>query len=279
MGKLLNLKSAFDQRLIQGVDATYRLAHKFIPREHARLLARSAKELDKTRRGRCVILGNGPSVKELEFGKFANVPTFAVNFFYKHPEAHVINPDYYAIIDSKVANGIWPIEMIDDILNNFPNVKLFLSINFLKNSAVRKFIDNPRVYWIRPRLLPHVNLRPILSLKGPLIGTNVVVSSIGIATAMGFTKIGIVGVDGDGLLREILDRPSHFYEGDKDHSLRSFESMVQSLELSAKSLWAWSGFVKTHGRCGVEIVNLCKGGIMDCMKRVSQDSWLDSTDG
>lgn len=277
MGKLLDLKLLVDHRLLGLVNLARAIKKiKLSSSQRSALRATRRKFKSFSRRGeKILICGNGPSINELDFTLFESCDSVVANFFYKHPKAKELNPKFYVIIDGKIVDGIWPVTMIDEIFERFPDTELFLDVRWLNSALLKPYVGRKGINWILPSLLPTAYSKPRRDLAAPLCGLNVVASAIGIATSVGYTKIGIAGVDGDGLFREILDRPSHFYEGAKDISMSSFESMVKSLVLSTENLWAWQGIVQTHSAEGINLVNVCRGGIMDCMKRVSPTSFLN----
>lgn len=276
MGALLDLKFDIDHRLL-GLVNGWRAVRALVglSSDKSAALRRTQEALTGTGSGkRCLLCGNGPSLNEVSLELFADTPSFCANYFYKHPDAAALDPDYYFIIDGKLISGIWPVSMIDEIFAMFPKTRLFLDVRWRDEPVLAPYRDDERIYWILPIAFPNAFLRPRRRLDRAVCGLNVVSAMISVATAMGFTDLGIAGVDGDGLFREILDMQSHFYEGAKDHSMRDYESMVKSLMLSTESLWAWNGIVKTHARKEIRLQNLCLGGIMDCMPRVSPEDFL-----
>lgn len=269
MGKLLDLKLQIDHRLLSLVNTWRTMQAIKLSSIQKKALKQTAEKFQKTASGNKVLIcGNGPSLEELTFSDFNSTPTIVANYFYKHPKAQELNPEYYVIIDSKIMSGVWPVTMIDEIFAKLPNTELFLDVRWLGHPLLEPYKNHKNINWLYPALFPHAYLTPRKNLRAPLCTLNVVACAIGLATAIGYKKLGIAGVDGDGLFREILDKPSHFYEGDKDISMDSFNSMVKSLVLSAENLWAWQGIVHTHAKEGIQMMNLCKGGIMDCMPRV-----------
>jgi len=274
MGKLLDLKFEIDHRLLSLVNVYRSVKAMGISSAQKAALRRTHERFYGADKGPCLICGNGPSLNELDFASFAGTPSFVANYFYKHQDAEKICPEYYVIIDGKIMEGIWPVTMIDEIFAKFPATTLFLDVRWMESDIMKPYRDDQRIYWILPIIFPNAVLKPCRSLAGGVCGLNVVASAISVATAMGYTTLGIAGVDGDGLFREIVDIQSHFYSGDKDHSMRNFESMVKSLMLSTENLWAWLGIVKTHKAAGIHFQNLCTGGIMDCMPRVTPADFL-----
>jgi len=275
MGKLLDLKFELDHRLLGVVNAARSArAALTLSKSQRDQLSRTQHTWGNRSSGKCLVCGNGPSVNELDFTKFAGTQSFAVNYFFDHPRGADLSPAFYVLIDGKVVSGIWPITLIDQIFEAYPGTNLFMDVRWLDLPILAPYRTRENLFWILPLFLPNANLTPRRRLDAPICGLNVVVSAIGIASAMGFTHIGIAGVDGDGLFRQIIDVQSHFIPTEKDYSMRNFESIVKSLMLSTEALWAWAGMTKTHAREGIQFANLCKGGMMDCMPRVEPDSWL-----
>ena len=276
MGKLLDLKISFDHRCMQVLNIWKARELYFLTANQKELLSRTKAAFGsvKLQSNSVVICGNGPSIDELDFSVFAKTDVVVANYFYKHKNATVLNPRYYVIIDSKIESGVWPITMIDEIFAKIPNTSLFLDVRWAVNPKFSTYLKHPQIFWIFPSLLPHAFFQPRTQIDKNLCSLNVVSCAISIMTSIGYKKLGIAGVDGDGLFREIINVKSHFYEGDKDISMNSYKDMIRSLFLSAENLWAWQGIVKTHKEKQIEIYNICKGGIMDCMPRISPEQFV-----
>jgi hypothetical protein len=268
MPQLLDLKLKIDHRIIEIVNLWRQKSFLELNHTQRKALAICAEKFNsKAKKEKIIICGNGPSLNEINFSDFASIDSLVVNYFYKHPKASSLKPNYYVIIDRKIVSGIWPIKMINEIFDQIPTTELFLDVRWLNLEVMRPYINHSRINWILPNILPNFYLKPKIDIKNSICGLNVVAAAVSISTCIGYKELGFAGVDGDGLFREILDRPSHFYSGDKDVSMKTYTSMVKSLFLSAETLWAWQGIVGTHAKSGINLTNLCKGGIMDCMPR------------
>lgn len=275
MGKLLDLKISFDHRCMQLLNVWKGRELYSLSAEQKKLLKRTKEHFNKKLTStKVLVCGNGPSINELDFSLFHSTDVVAANYFYKHEKAAELNPKFYVIIDSKIASGVWPITMIDEIFEKLPKTNLFLDVRWAILSKFSPYLSHPNIFWIFPSLLPHAFLKPRTEIDKNLCSLNVVSCSISLITALGYKKIGIAGVDGDGLFREIINVSSHFYEGQKDISMNSFQDMVKSLFLSAENLWAWQGIVKTHKEAQIHIYNVCTSGIMDCMERISPEKFI-----
>src|SRR3989338_8496092 len=51
---------------------------------------------------RCFIMGNGPSLKDIDLTDFRNEETFVVNTFWNHERYKDINPKYYILTETKI---------------------------------------------------------------------------------------------------------------------------------------------------------------------------------
>lgn len=275
MSRLLQAKIALNHQIIAGANLLRRMSVFRLSRAQKEVLARLHSKWVGSSTGKKVLLcGNGPSLNELEFLDYKSVKSCAVNFFYKHEKADDLAPQFYFIVDNKLAEGTWPISMLDEILEKFPGVEIFLNVAWLELPKFQPYRSHQQVNWILPSLIPHQGMSRTRRLDRSIYNLNVVVSALSVFTAMGFRKIAIAGVDGDGLFREILDQQSHFYDGDKDASMGSFTSMVESLYMSTHTLRAWEGWVRNLKSEGIVVGNVCRGGIMDCMPRWDKDEFL-----
>lgn len=229
---------------------------------------------------KAIIAGNGPSFSLLQssIADLRDVDIITSNYAYRSSSYHLLSPRLHFIIDPKIANGIWPLGMIDEVLEASPSTVVVLDIRWKLMSKFHRFWRNPRIAWILPIYIPSYYSSPTkCGFYSGFHGLNVTACAFSLALTIGYESLGFIGVEADGLFREILDKPSHFYqESCKDQSMSSYEAMVDSLHLSTYSLFAWSGFVKSVEAQGVKISNLSDQGIFDVCKRQSINDFVSS---
>jgi len=279
MGKLLSLKVKSEQRLTLLVNLWRRvsklpLALSLVDDLYASSLLIKAV----TNSSKAIIAGNGPSFSLLEasISSLRDVDIITSNYAYKSSLYRCLSPILHFIIDPKIAAGIWPVNMIDDILESSPSTVVVLDVRWKSMRRFERFSRNSRIAWILPIYFPSYYSNPRgLNFSSGFHGLNVTSCAFSVASTLGYSSLAFVGVEADGLFREIIDKPSHFYdESCKDQSMSSYELMIDSLHLSTYSLFAWSGFVKSVEAQGVQVFNLSNQGIFDVCQRQRIDVFL-----
>ncbi len=227
------------------------------------------KELKNKHLGqRCFIVGNGPSIKQQDLTLLKDEYTFFVNHFYRHPQIEDINPKYYGIIDPKLMSGEWPITMLDEILEKCPEAKLFMSAHYQSMPEITAYADKADIYWVYPNQLVHSGFSCSTDLTSCLAGVTVTTICLFTAIYMGFEEIYLLGVDCDGIFRDLVDQSSHFYEakkeniGDNDPDL-----VVRHLRASIQGLRGWGVIADKFKDSPHKIINLTKGGLLNVFPR------------
>lgn len=224
---------------------------------------------------RCFIVGNGPSIKQQDLTLLKNEFTFCVNHFYRHAQITEICPNYYAIIDPKLITGEWPLSMLDEITQQCPEAEFLLAANYQDIPAIKAFAQKAKVYWIYPNQLVHQGFSCSTDLTGCLGGVTVVTLCLFAAIYMGFKDIYLLGVDCDGIFRDLVDQSSHFYEakkeniGDNDPQL-----VVRHLRASIQGLRGWQVIAGKFNNSPHRIVNLTQGGLLNVFPREDYESVL-----
>jgi hypothetical protein len=278
MGKLLSFKIKSEQRLALLLNmwrrfSTLPISHSFVDELHASsLLIKGAVASSKA-----IIAGNGPSFNLLQdsIPNLRNVDIIASNFAYKSSFYPCLSPKLHFIIDPKIASGIWSPDMIREILDLTPSTVVVLDVRWKSMAEFKRFRHNPRIAWILPVYIPSYYSNPrSLDFSTGFHGLNVTACAFSMAVTLGYMQLAFIGVEADGLFREIIDQPSHFYDEPlKDQALDGYDLMIDSLHLSSYSLCAWSGFVKSVEAQGVEIFNLSDQGIFDVCRRRGIDKF------
>lgn len=279
MGKLLSLKVKSEQRLSLLINIWRRISKlPFSLSLVDDLYASSLLIKSATVSSKAIIAGNGPSFSLLQqsISSLHDVDIFTSNYAYKSPFYRQLSPKLHFIIDPKILTGIWPLGMIDEILAISPSTVVVLDVRWKSLKELERFRSNSRIAWILPIYIPSYYSNPRkLDFSSGFHGLNVTACAFSVALALGYKSLAFIGVEADGLFREIIDKPSHFYEETgKDQSMSGYELMIDSLHLSTYSLFAWSGFVKSVEAQGVEVSNLSDQGIFDVCRRRSIDAFL-----
>jgi uncharacterized Rossmann fold enzyme len=231
-------------------------------------LARNKELKNKHLGQRCFIVGNGPSIQQQNLSLLKNEHTFFVNHFYRHPQVEEICPKYYTIIDPKLTTGEWPVSMLDEIIEKCPQVKLFLHAQYQEIPQIAAYSKKAEIYWVYTNQFLHQGFSCSTDLTNCLGGVTVVTICLFAAIYMGFKEIYLLGIDCDGIFRDLVDQSSHFYDakkeniGDNDPLL-----VVRHLRATIQGLRGWGVIADKFQDSPHKIVNLTKGGLLNVFPR------------
>jgi hypothetical protein len=224
---------------------------------------------------RCFIIGNGPSLKDMDLKPLADEYTIAANSFYKHPDAGAINLDYLCINDPHfMQDEPRSVSWHQTITSKLPTASLILNEAALPLVTAYHLYPGQEVHYVRSGPWTHratsINLDLSLPLNiGMTTGSSV---AIPLALCLGFREIYLIGFDCNWLADTsasyhfyqthehfpefdsvVKDSRGFSYEDELRSALREFESH-RLLRQKAKSL-------------GARIVNATEGGFLDVYER------------
>ncbi len=237
--------------------------------ENSRLMGRYAGE------HRCFVIGNGPSLKDMDLRALADEYTIAANSFYKHPDASAIGLDYLCINDPHfMKDEPRSVSWHRTIAEKLPTVRLVL------NEAAQPLVNAHQLYsghevnyvgW-GPRTHRAASIN--LDLRRPLnIGmTTGSAVAIPLALALGFQEIYLIGFDCNWLAStsasyHFYQTHEHFPEFDsveKDTRGFSYEDELRSALREFESHRLLREKARTMG---ARIINATKGGLLDVYER------------
>lgn len=250
-----------------------------ISKEESTLDAESTLRLDGLHNAyhgaTCVVVGNGPSLNQIDLSEVARVPYFAVNSFFLMEERIARRPDFYVVEDTAVFK-----ENFEDIIKFEAGLKFFPSIykeriqseGGVETQADSLFFRMNQGFYGRSTgtlAYPRFSLDPPRRLY---CGQSVTIINLQIAHWLGFKRVLLVGMDFSytipessivegNLIRSREDDPNHFdprYFGEgktwKDPKLHR---VLQNYYL-AKMVFE---------RSGREIINCTIGGNLELFER------------
>ena len=225
---------------------------------------------------RCVIIGNGPSLNQMDLTLLADVPTFAVNGIFYAQEKMGFEPTFYVVEDNAVMA-----DNTEQIRDYRAKWKLFPTIyrkhigeadNVVYFRMNRGFYHSESPHYCVPRFSTDAANRVYC-------GQSVTIINLQLAYHFGFTDVALIGMDfsytiptsaereGD-ILTSTEDDPNHFhpeYFGKgkkwKDPKL---DRVLANYEL-AKRMY------EADGR---RIVNATVGGHLEVFPRVGYEAFL-----
>ncbi len=215
------------------------------------------QDYKNTESGPCLIIGNGPSLKDAPFGLLDGIPNFACNFFPMY--MHGVGVDHLVMIDraSMKSDKLW------DVIN-----PLTLVFCFAKWAGTFPRHDNA-VWWVNK----HNPIKGFTSsnLWGQYFPTSAH-AAVWIGDAMGYDEFFLIGMDGTSQERELAGTDEegrsnvpHFYD---DHPGKN--SMLWDI--------AWGNIAHFLGEKGKSITNLStQTAITQIERRDYNDFWESDT--
>lgn len=235
---------------------------------------------------RCFILGNGPSLHQVDLTQLAGQNIISVSNGYLHPDYKSLSPIYHCIPQvtyGKVTEAdvvTWFTEMHEHlgaatVFLNESEIDLVRRHNLFEGRKVhfvslRESVDELKS-WNIPELdvpIPRIESVPVMALM--------------LAMYLGFTDIAILGVDHDHFLSGFYHyafelqalRDKDLSVGDKGRVLTSRHDDFQSLARLWRQYRAMRNIADANG---IRIVNVSTGGALDEFPRVDLETYLTHT--
>lgn len=193
--------------------------------------------------GRCFILGNGPSIKEMDILKLKDEQTFVVNTFWNHPQCKELDPTYYTVVDEEIFsdqetnNNYFLSDVIaHNKIASGHTTKFFFHIAGKELIEGKKLFSDNEIYYLAfngffrddldfnieiDKLIPHTK--------------NVIVASLLIAIYMGFEEIYLLGVKHDFLAYPSYKHYENFKHFYKTNYTQSNKNDIEYFKLAVMS--------------------------------------------
>lgn len=221
---------------------------KILNLKYHKTLAKN-KELKNSHQGeRCFILGNGPSIKDINLLTLQKEKLFVVNNFIKHPDFDQLKPANYILADrgffnSTNENDFYGQDLKEKSQRISSQTKIFLNIIGKDLVDRRQLFANHNVYYLAIQGLFSTNFPFNIKIDKTIpFPKNVIVAALIIAVYLGFEKIYLLGCEHDYLSYHYrpdkLNDPKHIYNfkefysssGQLDHHLDDKIIKEQALE-------------------------------------------------
>jgi hypothetical protein len=229
---------------------------------------------------RCFVIGNGPSLKEMDLSVLSDEVTIGANSFYKHRDAERVGLKYLCIGDqSFMLDEPKSVEWHNLISERLPRTTLLAHPDLGQLRRKYHLYSKHEVFYFRrgvvvPFAAPvHFDLtRPIN--VGNTTGTQL---AIPLAVYLGCTDIVLLGFDANWL--EGFTRAYHFYE--KHDQFPEFDSLQadhRSNRYEEHLIFALRDFeahrlIATRAESlGIRIRNGTRGGLLDTYPRVQLET-------
>lgn len=223
-------------------------------------------ELKNLSNEKCFIIGNGPSLKEIDLTKISGYDTFTVNFFHKHNENLLDYSSYHVMIDG----SFYTEKNIDYLLKLYQkssNTKFIFSTKgyeLIKD----KIKDSSRIYCINQGLIQYENFLRLDMTKNMTASVNVVLASIQCAIFMGYKTIYLLGCDFNSYATM---KPTHFYEKSEQERIVPIGVDLQWSSMAHYHHYALASYAIANG---IKISNATHNSLIDAYERLEFDSLI-----
>ncbi len=169
---------------------------------------------------RCFIMGNGPSVKEINLELLKDEYVFGVNQVMGMPNWEKANINFWVCIDGDFL-GLWTnadLRFFDEMKKLPQNVQAFVPVEAKRNMEKHGIQKNIHINYVNFKL-QYINLDQFVQMqdidmcKFIIQPYNVVIACINIAIYMGFSEIYLLGCNQTVLLNELSN---YIYENEKN---------------------------------------------------------------
>lgn len=213
---------------------------------------------------RCFMVGNGPSINNQDLALLKDEIVFMANRAFLDHRYEIIKPKYHIIVDPKLATGEWPITFLDEIAEKNPDVTFLLNSYWYNLDIFQPYKEKYKIYWIDGSLTftPYFYNKQI-DLTKRTYSNAVVEYGITAAIYMGFKKINILGVDGNGLCYSLLNRKdSHAYGYNPEDLEMDLPTICRALSSMSHSLRKWMYLFEYCEKNNIELNNLTTNSVI-----------------
>ena len=199
---------------------------------------------------------NGPSLKNQDISVLKGKITMFVNRGFMHRDYKNLQPSYHAFIDTKMRDGVWPLEWIDSIWEMSQDTKILLPIEWYKLSKFERFRYDERVYWLNWNI--------------PFNALGVAGACFSFALQQKFNKLFFTGFDANGIACEMLEMSeSHFYGEDEELKGRNSLQFAQGLYMHGRHLRDWYRMGAYCKKKGLHVYNFSGAGLIDSFPKIT----------
>lgn len=207
---------------------------------------------DKYKGQRCYILGNGPSIKDLDIDLLKGKNTFVVNGFYKSPMYEKLEPTFHCIYDKFI------FEESRTDLEKIVSENKFETTFIFNRRAIGKLANPNKCYYVYSTIFPTTLNNKYDLAKNANTFLNVIPFVIMCAIYMGFSEIILLGCDFSLFASR---KESHFY--DQGELIDRKESLFQDLQGHAIVCCQHRYLRQYANSNGIKIINATPNSLLD----------------
>lgn len=230
-------------------------------------IARNVKRYKDIHKGqRCVIIGNGPSLKATDLEKLHNlhISTLACNRINLIFTQTKWRPTYYFMSDAKL------VEQYNDEIDDVPAERRFFPKRY-RNQIKKGVFYNELEFDYESE-----GKFSFDAAKGIYPAGSVTTEMIQLAYYMGFSEIYLIGVDFSYAVTQKVDERTYSYQGEENYFIKGYlkKGEIADMPNVAANLLAFRAAKNAIEGQGRMIKNATRGGKLEVFERVNLDDLL-----
>ncbi|MBO5261306.1 MAG: hypothetical protein J6A82_03490 [Coprococcus sp.] len=259
--------------------------------KNIRIVKKNSSLINIYKGKRCFVVGNGPSLNDVDFSLLENEYVFTVNMLMDHPDFYKLKSNYHVIADAAIFNGDPTVGLEDNyLLNKFKKLKECQDLILFAPLEAKKAIEDIQLdkeldikYFamaLGSKKITDIDITSVLPSFN-----KVVHYAIGIALNLGFDEIYLLGCEETSILTCInlkLDGSTnndHCYSDSnvvKDSWRKQVETkgMAWEYRQEAKVLDNYREIFDYCRLKNVKICNLTKRSLIDSIPQINIEDVL-----
>lgn len=245
--------------------------------KYKKILNKNKKLKNKYQGKRCFLIGNGPSLNQMDLTKLKDEYTFVLNFFYRHKNLKEITPKFYSLMEPPKNLTKYSVDInkfLEEINEAFREIdtKMFFRVDFKEYFEKNGLFPNKEIYY----LLPDRGILKTLKINGDVskyysFADASISNAVCIAAYLGFNEIYLIGCDYDIILHKDI---KHFYENELNTGnfpLKNASNLILAKDL-VEYLEIMEAVKNYFLKYNIKIFNAGIGGLTDTFPRVDYNS-------
>lgn len=233
---------------------------------------------------RCFVIGNGPSLTEMDLNRIKNEVTFASNSIYAIYEHTIWRPTYYGICDIIATRKVFSDEIRQKVIEN--SKSLFCALSHW--DFLHKYVENTKtLYFFKDVSLSNYRKEDMRFSNDAsdkiYTSSTITYVLIQLAVYMGFQSIYLLGVDftfsteekanGEIIINDVVNH-NEYIEKEEAGFYEEVSNLTgyHYLATTDYQLWGYQLARKYADSHGIKIYNATRGGKLEVFERVDFDS-------
>ena len=238
--------------------------------EEKRILSRNSVFKDKYAGKHCFVIGNGPSLKNVDLSPLNGEITIVMNYFNENPILGTWQPVVYCAADPVSSYNVHELEMMKEVPKKiFPKDGYFLPLSVRQLFKQKCTFPKEKTFYLDmcKNFEDWIITTNEISLTDKIAKVqNTAVLGIMLGMYMGCKKIYLLGLDHNWLAYKKISLTPHFYQNRESRDMNDPTNNWKYQQNMEAVLTMFRQYEKIHEyakKRNIEIINLTEGSFLD----------------